>query len=148
MRRLVLYVRGLSWGARLQLLALLTILGFWAWIDVGLGIWPVTVGIFLLALFLGWLLMPLMVSRPKLAFRVWSSFGIIYLVLYLACQRQWWWRTLAAHLGREMLLWLEITCGYWFVSELFLRQQRAMSESPAAEEPGVDRLADDPFRAS
>lgn len=128
MRRLSLYLGGLSWGSRLQLLALLLILGFWVWIDVNHGIWPVTIVIVLFAITLGRLMLPVMLSHPTMTHRLWSSFGFLYLIVYLSCQRQWWWRTVAAHFGREILLWLEVSCGYWFISELRLRQQ-AMSDA-------------------
>lgn len=124
MRRLSLYLGFLSWGSRLQMLAVLLILGYWVWLDVQRGIWPVSIAIILLAAFVGAILMPLMVAYPRQSFRIWSSFGIVYLVVYLVARDQWWWRTVLAHFCREFAMWLELSCGYWFVSELRLRQER------------------------
>ena len=129
MRRLSLYLGALSWGSRLQMLAILLILGYWMWLDIQLKIWPVTAAIVLFAWFLGWLLMPTMVAHPRAAHRIWGSFGIAYLIVYLLAHRQWWWRTVAAHFGRELVLWLEVSCGYWFVSELRLRQEPSATDS-------------------
>ena len=124
MRRLDLFLGFLSWGSRLQMLAVLLILGFWIWLDIQRGIWPVSIAIILFAAFIGRILMPLMVAYPRQSFRIWGSFGIVYLVIYLVARDQWWWRTVLAHFCRQFFLWLELSCGYWFVSELRLRQEK------------------------
>lgn len=124
MRRLSLFLGFLSWGSRLQLLAVLLILGYWMWMDVQRGIWPVSVAIILMALLAGRIFMPLMVAYPRQSFRIWGSFGMVYLVVYLFARDQWWWRTVLAHFCRQFAMWLELSCGYWFVSELRLRQEQ------------------------
>ena len=129
MRRFNLFLRSLSWGSRLQLLAIALILGYWIWLDYQRGIWPVSMVIIVFAWFLGWLVMPLMAAYPRQAFRIWGSFGIVYMVVFFVSRNQWWWRTVAAHFGRELALWLELSCGYWFISELKLREQRLAEDS-------------------
>jgi hypothetical protein len=139
MRRLSLYLGTLSWWSRLQVLVLLIILGFQAQVDIKHGIWPVTVFIVFVTVLIGWLLKPLMVAHPRTAYRIWSSFGIVFLITFLLCHKQWWWRTVAAHFGREFALWLELSCGYWFISELRLKQEQLTQEPEPDPDPFATR---------
>jgi hypothetical protein len=151
MKRLFLFLGGLPLGARLQILAVTLILGYQAWFDFQRGVWPVTIVIVALAWLIGWWLMPVMVAHPHVSQRVWGTFGIAFLVIYVLAHKQWWWRTMAAHFGRELAMWLDLSCGYWFISELRLQQERAaqgeMVEEPGAEptyyEDRIDRKKDD-----
>ena len=140
MRRLSLSLGALSWGPRLKILAVLLVVSFQAWIDIRHGIWPVTVAIVLLAWFLGWLLMPLMVAYPTPAYKIWNSTSFFFLIVYLLARDEWWWRTIAAHFGRELVMWLYLGCGYWFLSELRLRQENPVKDRPSEpdEFPAID----------
>lgn len=127
MRRLFLFLGSLSWGSRLQTLAVVLILGWNAWFDYQRGNWPVTIGIICFAWLLGWLLKPLMMAYPIQATKIWGTLGIAYFLTFFLARNQWWWRLMITHYASEFYLWLDLSCGYWFVSEMCLQQQRIES---------------------
>ena len=86
-----------------------------------------TVGIFLVALLTGWLLKPLMTANPQRTAKILSAFGIVVFGFYVLARNEWWWRTRAAHFSREFVMWLDLSCAYWFISETQLRQQSLTS---------------------
>ena len=73
MKRLSLFFGALPFGSRLQILAVLCLLGYHAWIDYQLGIWPVTIVIIVIAWTIGWLMMPVMAAYPKQTFKIWGA---------------------------------------------------------------------------
>ncbi|WP_373649974.1 hypothetical protein [Schlesneria sp. DSM 10557] len=134
MRRLKLFLTTVSWGTRLQLLMVVLYLSYQVWFDSRRGYLPVTFAIMLLTGLLGRLLLPLMMAYPRLTFRVWGSFGTVFLLLsYLVSGQRWWW-TVAAHFGREIVMCQYLSCGYWFVSQLRLAQERLTSDIPEDDE--------------
>lgn len=128
MKRLFLFLGALSWGARLQLLALILILVRDALIDFQMNRSQVTVSIILISWFIGWLVKPLMIARPKLTSRVGSAIGIVVFAFFLLTLGHRIWRLRIAHYGFELFLWLSLSCEYWFVSELKLREQQFSGE--------------------
>ena len=147
MKRLFLFLGALSWGARLQMLALALIVGFYAWIDFGKGFSHVTAGVVIFSWFIGWLMKPLMVSHAKTTFRIWSAFGIVVVVAYVLGRNQWWWGTALAHFAREFFMLLDLSCGYWFVSELRIQQEHQIERLIRETDEGVlrDEVQVDPF---
>lgn len=124
MKRLSRFLTTLSWGPRLQILMVTLFLGYQIWFDYNKGYLPVTIAIILLTALIGWLLLPLMMARPRLTFKIWGSFGTVFLLLSMVASGQRWWWTVAAHFGRELIMCQYLSCGYWFISELRLAQER------------------------
>ena len=48
--------------------------------------------------------------------------------MYTQGRGQRWWFRLGAHFGREIVIGLYLSCGYWFLSELRLLQDRPKIE--------------------
>lgn len=124
MRRLFLFLRAMRWGGRLQILVVVLILGLWAWIDFQIGRSAVTIGIVVTSWLIGWLLKPVMVANPRQTSSLLSFVGIVVLAFYVLAWKQWWWKILLAHYAREFVLWLDLSCQYWFLSELSLQRER------------------------
>ena len=135
MRRLSLFLGALSWGTRFQILMVTLFLAYQVWFDFHKGYLPVTVSIMLLTAFIGWLAMPLMVAYPRQTYRIWGSFGTVFLLFSILATGQRWWWTVAAHFGREIVMCQYLSCGYWFISELRLSQER-MKSDPFSEQGG------------
>lgn len=142
MRRLFLYLRGLSWGACLQLLVVAMILGRLAWIDFQIGRSSVTIGIALTSWLIGWLLKRVMVANPQRTSKTLNVVGFVVLAFYVLTWKQWWWRLRLAHYASEFVLWLDFSCGYWFVSELQLERQQIL-EPPDPWEDRADKYRGD-----
>ena len=123
MKRLYLFLKALPLGSRLQILVVVLLIGYHAWIDFQHGYSAVTMGIFVVALLIGWLLKPLMTANPRRTAKVLSAFGIVVFGFYVLARHEWWWRTRAAHFSREFVMWLDLSCAYWFISETQLQQQ-------------------------
>jgi hypothetical protein len=136
MRRLSLFLGALSWGTRFQILMVTLFLAYQVWFDFQKGYLPVTVSIMLLTAFIGWLAMPLMVAYPRQTYRIWGSFGTVFLLFSILATGQRWWWTVAAHFGREIVMCQYLSCGYWFISELRLSQER-MKSDPFSEQGGI-----------
>ena len=117
---------------RLQILVMILFMVFQFRFDVRKGIWPIAVAIVITTWLVGWLLMKLMIAYPRPAFKIWSSLaGLILFVLltmYTQGRGQRWWFRLGAHFGREIVIGLYLSCGYWFLSELRLLQDRPKIE--------------------
>lgn len=132
MKRLSLFFGLMSWWMRLQILVMILFMVFQFRFDVRKGIWPVAVAIVIATWLVGWLLMKLMIAYPRPAFKIWSSLaGLILFVLltmYTQGRGQRWWFRLGAHFGREIVIGLYLSCGYWFLSELRLLQDRPKIE--------------------
>ena len=139
MRRLWLFLGSLPWGSRLMMLLMAIILVDYARYDFQAGNWPVTVGIILFAWLIGWLLKPVMIAHTRTTFKIWSSFGVVFLITFVLANKQWWWHTMLAHYAREFAMWLEFSCGYWFISEVQLQQQRQI-ESAMWQDDGPNRM--------
>ena len=147
MKRLRYFLGALSWGARLQMLSLAIILGFWIWLDFKLGYWKVGVGIILVTWLIGWLMKPVMIANPRLTVTVLKTIRVSILLLYflifilenILAKRQRWWHLLISHFGREFLLWLDLSCEYWFLSELGLQQER-LNEQRVTEKVDRNRI--------
>jgi hypothetical protein len=133
MRRLTLFFGLMSWWMRLQILVMILFLASQYRFDFRKGLLPVTVAIVVIAWLIGWLLMRLMIAHPRTSFKIWSSLaGLILFVLmtmYVQARGQRWWFTLGAHFGREIVIGLYLSCGYWFLSELRLQQDRPKIEA-------------------
>lgn len=134
MQRLYLFIETMPWGARLQTLVVAIILGWYAWIDIQFGIWPISLGIVLLTFLLAWLLKPVMMAHQRATFKIWGACGMAFLLTYVLAQKQQWWLTMYAHFGREFFMWLDLSCGYWFISEVRLQQMRAAEMMQAYEQ--------------
>lgn len=128
MRRLLLFIGALRWGARLQMVAVVMMLGLYAWLDYQKGYWPVTIAVALTAWLIGWLLKPLMVAHPRRTTWIWNILGILVLIFILFAHRQRWWRLLITRFAKQFFLWLDVSCGYWFLSELQLQQRQAVEQ--------------------
>ena len=139
MKRLFLFFGSLPWGARLQIIAVSLILVWYAWFDFKNGNSPVTIGIVLVAWLIGWLLMPLMMAHQRTTFQIWSTFGVAFLMTYVLAQNQWWWHTMIAHYCREIVMWLDVSCGYWFISELRLQQERQLASTMMLKDDSIER---------
>ena len=117
---------------RLQILVMILFMGFQFRFDFLKGIWPVAVAIVFLTWLIGWLLMQLMMAYPRPAFQIWKSLAgvilFVFLTMYLQARGQRWWFTIGAHFGREIVVGLYLSCGYWFLSELRLQQDRSKKE--------------------
>ena len=98
MRRLFFFLGGLRWGARLQMLAVVLILGSWAWFDFQNGRSMVTIAIVMAAWLIGWLLKPVMVANPQRTSKTLNVVGFVILFMYVLAWKQWWWRTVACSL--------------------------------------------------
>ena len=126
MRRLLLFLGGSSWGGRLQLLVVVMILGSMAWIDFQIGRSPVTIGIALTSWLIGWLLKPVMVANPRRTSMTLNVVGFVVLAFYVLAWNQWWWKIRLAHYAREFVLWMDLSCGFWFISEMRLQNERTV----------------------
>ena len=147
MKRLRLFLSALSPGARLQMLSVAIILGWWIWLDVKLGYWPIGIGIIPITWVIGWLMKPVMVANPRMTVAVLKTIRLTILLLYflifiletLLAWRQRWWHLLIAHFAREFFLWLDLSCEFWFLSELRLRQER-QNEQAVVEKVDRNRI--------
>ena len=139
MRRLILFFGLLSWWMRLQILVMILFMAFQIRFDIRKGIWPVAVAIIVISWLIGWLMMRLMIAYPRTAFKIWSVLGrvILFLLLtmYIQARGQRWWFTLGAHFGREIVIGLYLSCGYWFLSELRLLRDRPKIETEHEQDP-------------
>ncbi len=124
MKRLSWFLGSLPWGSRLQILAVALILMWYAWFDFERGNSGVTIGIIAVTWLIGWLLKPIMTANPRLTYKIWSTFGVAFLLTFVLARAQWWWHTMLAHYAREFVMWLDLSCGYWFISELRLQPER------------------------
>jgi hypothetical protein len=131
MKRLFLFWGAVSWGARLQMVAVALILGWYAWLDFQMGNWPVTIGIIVVAFSIAHRLKPVMIANSEMTHKIWSTFGVAFITTYFLAHQQWWWRTLLAHYVREFVMWLDFSCGYWFISELQLQQRESLELVPS-----------------
>ncbi|WP_010583459.1 hypothetical protein [Schlesneria paludicola] len=145
MRRLSLVFGSLSLGAKLQTLAVALILAWYAWFDYRLGRWPVTVGIILFSVLVGWLLRPLMRAYPQRTSQVWRILSIAFVLTYMLAQGQWWWRLLIRHYLCEYFWWQVFSCGYWFISDLRLDQERDGAARGRESSSADDAWRHDPF---
>jgi len=142
MKRLFLFLGSLSWGERLHMLVLIITLWFYASYDIKKGNWPVTIGIIMVAWLIGWSLIPLMIAYPRQTYRIWNLWGIAFFVVYLLAHKQWWWRPMGAHYLRELYLWIDLSCGYWFISELRLQREKP-NEDMLFQSREIDRRNDE-----
>lgn len=124
MRRLSLFLGSLSWGSRLQILASILILGILCWADYERKLLHYTISFILFAWFLGWVLKLSMLSSAQQIFRVLSVISIAIMMTYILAPKLRWWRTPLSRLVCEFLLVLDLSCRYWFLSELRLRQMK------------------------
>ena len=145
MRRLSLVFGSLSLGAKLQTLGVALILIWYAWFDYQLGRFPVTLGIILFSGVIGWAVRPLMRAHPERTSRLWRVLSIAFVVLYAVAQGQWWWRLLIRHYLCEYFWWQVFSCGYWFISDLRLDQERGHVTRSGDGPPAGDEWQRDPF---
>jgi len=130
---------GLSWFSRLQYLILAAILALVFWLKdlnpkntlLGRPLWQFTVVLILFTIGVSRLLLPMMIWRPQWTSRILSTFGLGLFVAGYYGATQWWGRTLLAHFGFTMGLWLDAGCWFWFISEL---RGRAESQPTDVEE--------------
>jgi|GEM_PF-4274368 len=137
MRRLSLFLGSLSWGSRLQLLASILILGTLCWVDYQRKLLHYTIAFILFAWFLGWILKLAMLSSARQIFRILSVISIAILLTYIAAPNLRWWRRPISRLVCEFLLVMDLSCRYWFLSELRLRQMKN-SDRGAHDDDGLD----------
>jgi hypothetical protein len=146
MRRLSLFLGSMSFGQKLQLLIIVVLLANHAWFDFQIGKSEWTIGIIFAAFAFGWMLKPVMVMYPRMTYRIWGAFGILILAAYVFGNHIPLWRTLLGHFLRELLLWLDISCGYWFISEMRLRQlelhSQVLTSDPFDSNEETDEAAD------
>lgn len=129
MSRIALFWGGLPLGSKLQHVALALILGSvfvtrdlnprFRWF--GLPLWQITAPLILLTIVIGWILLPLMMRNLRRTQRILSALGCFVLILgiLLATQR-WALRLMIVQVSMTTLLWLDLSCSFWFISELQL----------------------------
>ena len=73
-----------------------------------------------------------------------AAFGIVvFWDVRLEARNEWWWHnSWAAHFGRELAMWMDMSCGYWFISEVRLRQDRQLAELLEARDGEATVFAD------
>ena len=158
MRRLGYFWRGLPLGSKLQFLAMALILGsVFVTQDLrprprvfGLLLWQVTAPLIISAFVLGRLLLPLMLRHPERAQRILSWFGMTVFLVSLLSINQRWGRIVLTHLGLTFGMWLDVSCWFWFISEIQQRaaklEQQLDAQSGTDNEPETDFDDEEPER--
>ena len=146
---------GLSLAARLQYIALVLFLGTMFVIRdldprmrwFGLPLWQITGPLILLMLALGRILLPLMLRSPQRTQRFLSFFGLAVFVLGVVSANQRWGRLLIVYLTLTLALWLDVSCSFWFISEIQRRLQGLRESLKTHSENDVQEFEDEQDRA-
>jgi hypothetical protein len=136
MRRLGYFWSGLPLFSKLQYLLLGLVMGtLFVRRDLhpgnqflGLPLWQITVPLIVATFILGRLLLPVMLLHPVRTQRVLYLFGISLFAagLYFATRRL----VMITHLGTTCALWLDVSCWFWFISEIQLRAAAMRNRKP------------------
>jgi len=151
MRRFGYFWSGLPLGSKLQFVALGLILGsvFWnrdlnparRWF--GRPLWQVTVPLILLMFVLGRLLLPLMLRSPLRTQRALYRFGMLVFVLGIYASTQRWGRLMITHVSLSLAMWLDVSCWFWFISEIQIRAAELLSRQSKENSADDDSESDD-----
>lgn len=138
-RRLWMFWSGLSLGSKLQYIALGLILGaVFTYRDLnprmrwfGLPLWQITLPLILLTIVMGRLLLPLMLKHPTRTQRFLALFGwLVFGLGILISTQKWGRRLMLVQVGFTTLMWLDLSCWFWFLSEIQLRAAAMLAAQP------------------
>lgn len=140
MRRLGDFWAGLSLGSKLQFLVLGLVLGsVFVAKDLnprnhvlGVPLWQVTVPLILGMFVLGRLLLPIMLSHPKRTQWLLFWFGMLVFIVGLIVATLPLRRLLITHLTLTSAMWLDVSCWFWFISEIQRRVSALSAQSAAS----------------
>jgi hypothetical protein len=145
MRRLRDFWAGLSLGSKLQFIFLGLILGsVFVAKDMnprnhvlGVPLWQVTASLILGTFVLGRILLPIMLWHPKRTQWLLFWFGMLVFIVGLIVATLPLRRLLITHLTLTSAMWLDVSCWFWFISEI---QRRVKALSVPSTASGTSRL--------
>lgn len=137
MRRLGYFWSGLPLTSKLQFLVMGIILGtLFATKDLnpknhvlGVPLWKITASMIFGTFVLGRILLPVMLWHPTRTQRVLSLCGIMVFGVGLLIATLPLRRLLITHLSITLALWLDVSCWFWFISEIQWRASRLMAQA-------------------
>lgn len=150
MNRIRDFWSGLTLAQRLQCLVMGLILGtLFVFNDLNprnrileIPLWQVTVPVILSAILLGRLLLPVMLWAPSRTQQLLSISGFMIFGLSLYAGMQGFGRIILVHLCYTLAMWLDVSCWFWFSSEIQRLAARMLAD-PEITPPQDDGLTDD-----